>query len=298
MKHLLRFVLILSVLYSVGCAPVPVKLDSYSNVAMEIADSISRFERRFSGTESLSASKDYISAYLTAAGGSVSVEPEAMDISSTDRVTLYNIVCKFYPDYRQRVLLFANYDQNPKSGDTTDCASGAALLMSLSHYIASHDPGVGVDIVLFDGRYAFNRTNGVNAHLRHCLGSQAWAARHKEETSDYQYGISVSHPATKGTVFAIDGNSNHFASKHFYFARSLAPLFGAEELFPDVIANPFYGDNTIVSVVAGVKSFNLAGTTISFPDTEDVQNDNLQDIDNQRFEIIAKIILETVYTNH
>ena len=106
--------------------------------------------------------------------------------------------------YRQRVLLFANYDQNPKSGDTTDCASGAALLMSLSHYIASHDPGVGVDIVLFDGRYAFNRTNGVNAHLRHCLGSQAWAARHKEETSDYQYGISVSHPATKGTVFAID----------------------------------------------------------------------------------------------
>ncbi len=298
MRYLLQIVIFEIILCIWSCSPVPVQLDNYNDVSMNVADSINRFTCRYSGSESLLKAKDYITDYLNRAGGKVLVDTETMTISEIDSVTLYNIVCKFYPEYHQRVLLFAHYDQNPQSGDSTDCASAAALLMSIAHYFAQHDPGWGVDIVLFDGRYAYNNTAGVNSHLRHCLGSQAWAQRHKSEISDYQYGISVSHPATKHSKFVIDGNSNHFASRHFYFARSLAPLFHAEDLFPDVIANPFYGDNTIVSAVAGVKSFNLAGALINSNGIEYPKNDNLQDVDNQYFEIIAKIILETVYTSH
>ena len=141
----------------------------------------------------------------------------------------------FNTDYRDRVLLYTNYDQNPFSGDTADCASGAALLMSLSRYFAERDPGCGIDVVFFDGRFAYLNDSTINGHLRYCLGAQAWAEDNKEIIPQYQYGISVMHPAHKNAFFVIDGNSNHFASRHFYFTRSTAKLFDAENLFPDVM---------------------------------------------------------------
>lgn len=298
MKYKIHILIAFLFLWYVGCAPVPVQLENYNNVALDIADSLNKITKRYSGTENILLAKDYITQYMSKLGCSVSVERESMPISSTDSVTLYNIVCSFYPENKNRVMLYTNYDQNPRSGDSTDCCSAAAMLMSLSHYIAENKLDKGVDVVFFDGRYAYDSCVGVNSHLRFCLGSQAWALRHEKESSRYDYGISVSHPATKNTVFPIDGNSNHFASRHFYFAKSTAKLFDADTLFPDAIVSPYYGDNTIVSVLGGVLSFNLAGSKVSGSKVAAPSNDNIQNIDNHRFEIIAKIILETLYTNH
>ena len=298
MKHKIRILVVFIILWCVGCAPVPVQLGNYNNVALEIADTLNKITKRYSGTEQIQLAELFISQYMSGLGCTVTTKGETMPTSPTSSVTLYNIVCSFYPENKHRVMLYTNYDQNPLSGDSTDCGSGVALLLSLSNYIAENKPDVGVDVVFFDGRYAFDNREGINSHLRYCLGSQAWAKRYSEKSSRYDYGISVSHPATKNTVFPIDGNSNHFASRHFYFAKSTAKLFNADTLFPDAIVSPYYGDNTIVSTLGGVHSFNLAGCSVSGSRAVSPKNDNIQDIDNQRFEIIAKIILETLYTNH
>ena len=294
----LRYFSILLLLYIAACAPVPVPINHYDNNAMEFADSLNRYTNRFSGSESIFAAKDFICRNMRSTAHSVEVQSHPVRLSDTAEVTLNNIVCKFYPDYEKRVLVYSNYDQNPDSGDSTDCSSATALLMSLSRYIADNDPGVGVDIVFFDGRHACLQDTTVNSYLRCCLGSQAWAQSNKDKVSAYQYGISVANPAHKDAFFVVDGNSNHFASRHFYFARSTASIFGAEYLFPEVITMPYYGDNTIVSTISGVRSFCLAGQTLNNGNAVIIKNDNIQDVDNQRFEIIAKIILETLYTSH
>ena len=294
----LRYFSILLLLCVAACAPEPVQLNHYDNVALSYADSLSRFTMRYSGTESIIAAKDYICGNMRSTADTVVVQSHDVRLSDTANVTLYNIVCKFYPAYQERVLLYTNYDQDPDNGDTLDCASAAALLMSVSQYIADNDPGIGVDIVFFDGRHAYLQDTTVNGYLRYCLGSQSWAEFNKDNVSAYQYGISVINPAHKDAFFVIDGNSNHFASRHFYFARSTASIFGAEKLFPEVIALPYYGDNTIVSTISGVRSFCLAGQTLKNGNVEEIKNDNIKYIDNQRFDIIAKIILETLYTSH
>ena len=294
----LRYFSIVLLLCIAACAPVPVAINHYENAAMAFADSLNRYTNRFSGTESISAAKDFIIRNIRGNSDTVEVQSHKVRLNDTTEVVLNNIMCRFYPDYEKRVLVYSHYDQNPNSGDSTDCASGTALLMSLSRYIADNDPGIGVDIVFFDGRYAYLNDSTVNSYLRNCLGSQAWAECNKDKVSTYQYGISVVNPAHKDAYFVIDGNSNHFASRHFYFARSTASIFGAEYMFPEVIALPYYGDNTIVSTISGVRSFCLAGQKLKNDNAEEIKNDNIQDIDNQRFEIIAKIIIETLYTSH
>ena len=294
----LRCFSIILLLLIAACAPVPVQLNHYDNVAMRYADSLSRYTMRYSGTESILAAKDFICGNMRTIADSVIVQSHDVRLSDTANVTLNNIVCKFYPSYKERVLLYTNYDQDPSNDDTVDCASAAALLMSIAQYIKDNDPGCGIDIVFFDGRYAYLNDTTVNTHLRFCLGAQAWAEANKDILPQYAYGISVMHPAHKDAVFVIDGNSNHFASRHFYFARSTAKLFGAESWFTDVIASPYYGDNTIVSAVAGVRSFCIAGQYIKNGNPVEIKNNHPQNIDNQRFEIIAKIILETLYTSH
>ncbi len=294
----LRYFSILLLLMMAACAPVPVPIGYYNNCAMDFADSLNRYTMRFSGSKSIADAKDFICGEMRKHADTVMVQSRNVQLNDSLSVTLNNIICKFNAGYHDRVLLYTNYDQNPFSGDTADCASGAALLMSLSRYFAERDPGCGIDIVFFDGRFAYLNDSTINGHLRYCLGAQAWAEDNKEIISQYQYGISVMHPAHKDAFFAIDGNSNHFASRHFYFARSTAKLFDAETLFPEVIATPYYGDNTIVSAVAGVRSFCLAGQYLRNGNAEVIKNDHLKDIDNQRFEIVAKIIIETVYTSH
>ena len=294
----LRYFSILLLLYIAACAPVPVPINHYDNNAMEFADSLNRYTNRFSGSESISAAKDYICRNMRGTADTVEVQSHNVRLDDTTEVVLNNIMCRFYPEYEKRVLVYSHYDQDPYSGDSADCASGTALLMSLSRYIADNDPGVGVDIVFFDGRFACLDDTTVNQLLRFCQGSQAWAEYNKDKVSVYQYGISVVNPAHKDAYFVIDGNSNHFASRHFYFARSTASLFGAENMFPEVIAPPYYGDNTIVSTISGVRSFCLAGQALHEGYNQEIKNDNIQYLDNQRFEIIAKIIIETLYTSH
>ena len=47
-----------------------------------------------------------------------------------------------------------------------------------------------------------------------------------------------------------------------------------------------------------VRSFCIVGQKSVNGVPFDIKNDYIQDVDNQRFEIIAKIILETLYTSH
>ena len=130
-----------------ACAPVPVAINHYENTAMAFADSLNRFTNRFSGSESIFAAKDFIIRNMRNTANIVEVQSHNVRLDDTTEVVLNNIMCRFYPNYDKRVLVYSNYDQDPDSGDSTDCSSGTALLMSLSRYIADNDPGIGVDIV-------------------------------------------------------------------------------------------------------------------------------------------------------
>lgn len=79
-------------------------------------------------------------------------------------VTMTNIIARFYPDQSPRIMLCAHWDtrpwadHDPNPANRTkpvpgahDGASGVAVLLELARVFSEHQPGYGVDIVLFDG---------------------------------------------------------------------------------------------------------------------------------------------------
>lgn len=80
-----------------------------------------------------------------------------------DSLHCTNVVANFYPDRAYRVLLAAHYDTRPWADRDTglarerpvpganDGASGVAVLLEIGQLLAGWDPGIGIDLVFFDG---------------------------------------------------------------------------------------------------------------------------------------------------
>jgi Zn-dependent M28 family amino/carboxypeptidase len=83
--------------------------------------------------------------------------------SLPDTLHFANLLANFAPDRAFRVVLGAHYDTRPwadqDSGAARDLpvpgandgASGVAVLLEVAHALSQWDPGIGVDLVFFDG---------------------------------------------------------------------------------------------------------------------------------------------------
>jgi len=85
------------------------------------------------------------------------------DPYGSDSLRLVNVLAHFYRERAGRVLLAAHYDTRPRADQDTgaarelpvpganDAASGVAVLLEVARALSTWDPGIGVDLVFFDG---------------------------------------------------------------------------------------------------------------------------------------------------
>jgi hypothetical protein len=103
---------------------------------------------------------------------------------SGESYNLTNLVASFWPSRPRRVLLCAHWDTrpwadqdpNPDNHDTpiigaNDGASGVAVLLEICRCLTLQDPGIGVDVVFFDGE-DMGRAGRLDEY---CLGSKWYA---------------------------------------------------------------------------------------------------------------------------
>jgi glutaminyl-peptide cyclotransferase len=107
-------------------------------------------------------------------------------VMDTRSVELANVIASFRPGERRRVLFAAHWDTrsiadrdpDPQARATpipgaNDGASGVAVLLELARMMSERPPGIGVDLVLFDGE-----DGGDGGGLSDwCLGSAYYASR-------------------------------------------------------------------------------------------------------------------------
>jgi Zn-dependent M28 family amino/carboxypeptidase len=113
-------------------------------------------------------------------------------------VRLANVIVRWHPERKDRILLCAHYDTRPfpdrdpinpfgKFIGANDGASGVALLMELAHHMSELDGKLGVDFVLFDGEeFVFNDDTDV-----YFLGSEYFAREYAARRLDgrYRWGV-------------------------------------------------------------------------------------------------------------
>ena len=210
---------------------------------------------------------------------------------------LVNLIAEFWPERTRRILLCAHWDTRPWAGQdpdfanrdkpiigANDGASGVAVLLEIARCLSMKDPGVGVDIVLFDGE-----DMGREGHLdEYCLGSR-W------------YAQNLEYPFPEAAVLVdMVGDADLHIPQELY-SRTSAPeliteIFSIAEELGESAFDPRPGravyDDHILLLQNGIPAVNLIDFDYDFWHT-------LKDIPEncraQSLRSVGRVILAWVY---
>jgi glutaminyl-peptide cyclotransferase len=174
------------------------------------------FGPRIPGTEGARRCGDWIIAQMRIVADTVVVQSWADTTSSGTVLPLRNILARFRPDARDRVLYVTHWDTRPISDEAQDTslrklpvpgandgASGTALFVALGQVLKHTPPTVGVDLLFVDGE-----DYGSFSPPRDVLLGSTWFASHLP-SSDYHplYGVLWDMIGDKHLQIYQEGNS-------------------------------------------------------------------------------------------
>ncbi len=153
---------------------------------------------RPSGSPGMQAQQKYLADAFRKLGGNVEwQEFRVRDPQSGAPVDMANLIVRWHPDRKQRVLLCAHYDTRPfpdRDHDNprgrflgaNDGASGVAVLLELGRRMPDLAGPLGVDFVLFDGEELVYQESDP-----YFLGSDVFAHSYIDQPPDYHYRWAV-----------------------------------------------------------------------------------------------------------
>jgi hypothetical protein len=119
---------------------------------------------RLPGSAGAACCREYIRSVLRPYAARVAEQAFVLpDPYGGDSLRLVNVQANFHPERAARVLLAAHYDTRPYADRDTGAArsrpipgandggSGVAVLLEVGRGLGTWDPGIGVDLVFFDG---------------------------------------------------------------------------------------------------------------------------------------------------
>ncbi|MCX6640726.1 MAG: M28 family peptidase [bacterium] len=171
------------------------------------------------------------------------------DPESQKSYFLTNLIAKFWPNRSRRLLLCAHWDTRPRADqdpDSTnrkqpiiganDGASGVAVLLEIARCLSLVDPGIGVDLVFFDGE-----DMGRETHIdEYCLGSQ-WYAQHLEYPLP-EAAILLDMVGDADLRIPYEQNSHYYAPQLVDEVFKIAAKLG-ETAFDPRPGRPVYDDH-------------------------------------------------------
>jgi Zn-dependent M28 family amino/carboxypeptidase len=172
-----------------------------------------------------------------------------------------NLQANFYPERAARVLLCAHYDTRPRADQDTgvardlpvpganDAGSGVAVLLEIGRAITGWDPGIGVDLVFFDGE-DYGREGDPQNYL---LGSRAFA----RAMGSYRPRavILFDMVGDKDLRIPIEPNSQYAAAWLVKLVFGVADSLGVRS-FANVQGPPVYDDH-VPFLQAGIPALDL-----------------------------------------
>lgn len=161
--------------------------------ALQWIDRVCALGPRVSGTEGMKKQQEMLVAHFKELGGQVELQEFAVRHPvNGERVPMANLVVRWHPDRKQRILLCAHYDTRPFPDrdpvdpkgvflGANDGGSGVAVLAELGRNMPTFNSKLGVDFVLFDGEeLVYSRQD------RYFLGSEHFA---RQYAADKQRGF-------------------------------------------------------------------------------------------------------------
>lgn len=227
---------------------------------------------RVPGSEAHRACEAYLCSTLQRWGWQVEVQEGHLPNYTEKQQRIRNIIGKYRPEMKNRVLLCAHWDcrpwcdqeanpdlwMTPVTG-ANDAASGVGVLLEVARQLHLLQPEKGVDIVFFDaedmGTPEFYQ--GQHKDTYWCLGSQLWSQAVKSHSGDYQYGILLDMCGAPNATFPREHFSERYASSYVDKVWQTAMQLGYGHLFVGGQSYPLTDDHYFVNTIAGIPCIDI-----------------------------------------
>jgi len=218
---------------------------------------------RVPGSEAHARALQYFRDHLEGAADRVSVDsfPSVCPLDSSD-VVFHNVTAVFRPDSPRRILFGAHWDSRPVADQdpdparrtepvpgANDGASGVAVLLEVASCLAEVPPGVGVDLVLFDGEDCGRESEPES----YALGSRHFV----EANPAYRpsYAVILDMVGRRGVTFPKEANSAAAAPSLTAAIWRVAAEIGSTA-FVDSVGRPVWDDH-IAFLQAGIPAVDI-----------------------------------------
>ncbi|MEN1678317.1 MAG: M28 family peptidase [Planctomycetota bacterium] len=198
------FALLVGVASPIATAENPLDADR----AMGYLEQVCEIGPRMSGSDGMRQQIALLTEHFESLGGELEEQnfPARHPLNGT-RVEMTNLIVRYRPDVRRRILICCHYDTRPlpdrdpnpearRNGTfigANDGGSGVAVLMELAHLMPQLTGGIGVDLVMFDGEELVYRDSSMFGRRGdpYFLGSKYFARAYKARKKKYAYQWGV-----------------------------------------------------------------------------------------------------------
>lgn len=232
---------------------------------------------------------------------------DPMDPSRT--IPMTNILGRFNPRARSKVMLAAHYDTRPVADEESDPAlasrpipgandggSGVGVMLEIARMVGSNPPATGVDLLFVD--LEDSGTSGDDDSW--CLGSQYFAAHmpYADAADRPRAAIVLDMVGAPGARFHREAFSDHFNRQLVDRVWSAARAAGYAPRFPDSPGLPILDDH-LPLLRAGIPAIdiieNRSETTGGFPPAWHTHADDMTNIDRATLGAVGQTVAQFIY---
>lgn len=224
------------------------------------------FGPRTLGSKAHKACGDWLVSKLRSYNWEVS-EQVASPKTPLGKLSIRNILAQYHPERTYRILLMAHWDTRPVADEdpdpnnhrkpidgANDGASGVAVLLEIARLLQQQDPGIGVDIFLWD---AEDLGQG-DIEDSYALGAQYWANNPLPASYKADFGILLDMVGAKNALFPQEGFSKQYApdvtDRVWRTAHRLG--FGGYFLFYEEALSTL-DDHYYINIIAQIPSIDI-----------------------------------------
>ncbi|MGZ3899987.1 MAG: M28 family peptidase [Bacteroidia bacterium] len=266
---------------------------------------------RVPGSKAHEKSVEYFKKQFEAFGAKVQVQQGNTSTFDNKSWLLKNVIAVINPTATARILLAAHYDSRPfceKESDpkskekacpgVNDGASGAGVLLEVARILQQKNPGIGVDIILFDLEDYGMPNGGPEMADTWCLGSQYWSKNPHKQNYTARFGILLDMVGAKDAMFAREGYSAFYANDIITKVWKAADKSGAGRYFKTEEYGEITDDHYYINKIAQIPCIDILDYNIykgSFFEHHHKNSDDLSTIDKNTLKAVGQTLLEVIY---
>lgn len=272
------------------------------------------FGARIPNTQAHKDCANFLENKLLSYGANVILQQTKLKRFDGEVLEIYNIIAQFYPQKKDRILLFSHWDtryyadmeqDSSKRFHTVlganDGGSGVGILLEIARQICDNEPNIGVDIIFFD---AEDQGQPINLNIYDekawCLGTYYWTQNIHIDNYKPLYSIALDMVGGKNAKFFQEANSIYFDKKLVKKIWRIAAKIGFKNYFETKQSRPIFHDHVVISQNTNIPSIiiidNSPDRKIAFNETWHTQNDNIDNIDKKILKAVGETVLEFVFS--